>query len=112
MAKISKEYKAPAREFSVNTNDYNFLCVVGHHINGSYIAILNWGVSAELSAFGDVGYNTERIYNAFKTNSSCKVLTENIAREIAESINEYTIAPQQPPEEFFKSIMGVEKSKK
>lgn len=108
MAKISKEYKATAREFSVNTNEYNFICIVGQHINGSYIAILNWGVSAELSAFGDVEYNTERIYNVFKANSSCKLLTENTAREIAKAINEYTIAPEQSPEEFFKSIMGVE----
>lgn len=107
MAKITKEFKTTAREFSVVENGNSFLCIVGHHVNGSYIAILNWGVSAELSAFGDAEYNTERIYNAFKANSNCNSLTENTAREIAEAVNEYTIAPKQSPKEYFRSIMGI-----
>lgn len=107
MAKITKEFKTTAREFSVVEKGNSFLCIVGHHINGSYIAILNWGVSAELSAFGDVEYNTERIYNAFKASSNCRSLTENTAKEIAEAVNEYTIVPEQSPEEYFRSIMGI-----
>lgn len=39
MAKITKEFKTTAREFSVAENGNSFLCIAGHHINGLYIAI-------------------------------------------------------------------------
>lgn len=35
MAKITKEFKTTAREFSVAENGNSFLCIVGHHVNGS-----------------------------------------------------------------------------
>lgn len=44
------EYKLSAREFSLNCHGLNFLCILGTHINGGFVAIVNWGVSAELSS--------------------------------------------------------------
>lgn len=60
-----REYKIKSKEISIDIGDWNFLCAFGTHINGGWIAIINWGVSAELSSFGDVHYNTDKIYKAF-----------------------------------------------
>lgn len=62
-----KEYKLNAREYSIDCHGLNFLCVLGRHINGGFVAIINWGVSAELSAhMSDEGYNATKILNALE----------------------------------------------
>ena len=37
------EYKVTAKEENINCHGLSFLCVLGEHINGGYVAILNWG---------------------------------------------------------------------
>lgn len=53
------------QEANINCDGYSFLCAFGRHINGAWIAILNFGVSAELST-DDVPYNADRIAEALK----------------------------------------------
>lgn len=94
MAKIQNEYSATSRELSVDTHGLNFLCIVGRHINGAYIAILNFGISAEQSTLNDISYNANRIYKAFESaNDSWLPKSQDarfeIAEEIAQAINPY-----------------------
>lgn len=94
MAKIGQEYKATAREIHIDTHGLGFLCIIGKHINGAYIAVVNFGLSAELSTLDDIPYNARNILNALQISTnkwlpkSNKAL-EEIADEIAEAINEY-----------------------
>lgn len=94
MAKAQREYKVTARELSIDSHGLSFLCVAGTHINGAYIAIINFGISAELSALNDTSYNANRIYEAFNvSNDSWLPKSEDsrweIVEEIAEAINPY-----------------------
>ena len=80
-----------AQEFSVA--GLSFYCIYGTYINGAYVAILNWGVSADLSAYGNnVGYNTSKIYSALLRSDQkgwlpgAKKAREAIARELAEKV--------------------------
>lgn len=96
MAKIQTEYSATSRELSVATHGLSFLCIVGHHINGAYIAIINFGISAELSALNDTLYNTNRIYEALNISNDSwlpksQESRRKIAEEIAQAINSYIV---------------------
>ena len=89
------EYKVSAREYSIDCHGLNFLCIVGKHINGGYVAITNWGVSAELSSHGnDVGYNTSKILAALERSTEVAWLPSDedarsdIARDLASIIGE------------------------
>lgn len=94
MAKINTQYGVTAMEYNITTHGLSFLCIFGEHVNGAYIAIVNFGISAELSALDDIGYNTRNIFNGLEM---CKDgwLPEDreelyeIAEEIAEAINPY-----------------------
>ena len=60
-----------AKEISIDCHGLNFYCVYGTYINGGYLAILNWGVSAELSSHnGSVGYNRDKLLAALKHSPS------------------------------------------
>lgn len=48
-------------EHDVQFNGCSYLIVFGRHINGGFVAIPNWNISAELSADGSVLYNTEKL---------------------------------------------------
>lgn len=94
MAKVQREYKVTSRELSIDSHGLSFLCVVGTHINGAYIAIINFGISAEQSALNDTNYNANRIYEAFNMSNDSwlpksKDSRWEIAEEIAEAINPY-----------------------
>lgn len=90
---MHKEYKATAREFSIDACGYNFLCIVGEHINGGFLAILNWGVSAELSDdWNDIDYNSMCIYQVlcgFTELENCAIeIATEIAQKLANDIRE------------------------
>lgn len=87
---------------SVNYAGYNFQIIYGKYINGGYCCILNWEISADLSAHNDdIFYNTERLANAFagiETNwengfvldiSRNLALAIQEAREYAERMNKH-----------------------
>lgn len=113
MAKIIREYKVTAREFSINTNIGEIICITGNHINGAYLAIPSLGMSVELTDDRNVEDNTNRILGAlddvrpagykFKSINHMK----DFSQKIAEAINPYITETEQSPEEFFKSIMGI-----
>lgn len=89
------EYKLNAKEYSIDCHGLNFLCVLGHHVNGGFVAIINWGVSAELSAHGnDVGYNRDKILSALERSPEVGWLPSDeearsaVARDLAMMIGE------------------------
>lgn len=112
MAKIIREYKVTAKEFSIKTNDRNVVCIVGNHINGAYLVIPSFGISVELTDDGDIEENKYRIIEAFDNSkntwrySSSPNVVAFLAQEIAEVINPY-ITTEQTAEEYLKSIMGT-----
>lgn len=48
-------------EFSVDCGGFNFLVIYGHHINGWFIAIPNWGVCVEACEPTDCFYNADKL---------------------------------------------------
>lgn len=61
--------EAHAIEYDIQVNGFSFLCIFGTHTNGGFISIVNWGVSAEISAWKNKSnflYNTNRIFEAFE----------------------------------------------
>lgn len=76
---------------SVNYAGFNFQIIYGEYINGGYCCILNWGLSADLSAHNnDIFYNTERLANAFLGVESNweSALALDIGRNLALAIQE------------------------
>lgn len=87
MGKIKNFYKSTIEEASIDSYGYNFLCIYGSHINGNYIAIINWGVSAELSSFpNDITYNAMRIAEVLEKIPQSKANASNMAYDIANAI--------------------------
>lgn len=88
-------YKVTAREDNINCHGLSFLCVFGQHINGGYVAIINWGVAAELSAHrNELDYNRRRISDALERSPySCYLPSDDdarsaVARDLAMMIGE------------------------
>lgn len=89
------DYKFTAIEENINCHGLSFLCVYGLHINGGYVAILNWGVSAELSAHrNELDYNRKKILEAFERSPYLSYLPSDeearsaVARDLAMMIGE------------------------
>lgn len=82
---IKKTFKTDnIKEFSVNHNGFNYLVIYGHHINGWFIAIPNWRISAEAGHPDSVLYNTEKLSKSFF------LLNAPLApRVIAEAVKEH-----------------------
>ncbi len=53
------------REISVDWNAWNFLIIYGKHVNGWFVAIPNWNVSAEIGNPGNLDYNIGNLSDAF-----------------------------------------------
>lgn len=82
-----KEYDIKAMELSIDIGDLNFLCAFGTHINGGWTAIINWGIAAELSSFGDIDYNTDRLYAALANTNMHDTTKIKIAKGLSEVIS-------------------------
>lgn len=89
------EYKVTAKEENLNCHGLSFLCVFGKHINGGYVAILNWGVSAELSAHrNELDYNRKKMLEALERSTYVSYLPSDeearsaVARDLAMMIGE------------------------
>ncbi len=92
---MSKEIPFIGREESIDCHGLDFLCLYGKHINGGFVAIINWGVAAELSAHGnDVRYNTEKILAALERSPDVGWLPDSkdgrksIAHDLAQMIGD------------------------
>lgn len=60
--KINSTYEVnQVHEFSADISDLSFLIIYGHHINGWFIAIPNWGICTEASGPSSVGYNATKL---------------------------------------------------
>ena len=90
MTKVNRKYVATVQEMSISCGGLSFLTIFGRHINGAYVAFINFGVSAEL-AIDDVYYNKTQILEALKRSrdnwlpKSDEALDE-MAAELAEII--------------------------
>lgn len=80
-AEVKKKYKADAREeLSVDYNGFNYLVIIGKHINGWYIAIPNWNVCTEAGNPAiDNYYNREKLVNALYDADTGVALADCIA---------------------------------
>jgi hypothetical protein len=75
-----------AREISIDTHGLNFLCIIGQHINGGFVAIPNWSIAAEL-ARGEQGYNKHQIETALNNSKYASLWADDKAQaEIAEEL--------------------------
>ena len=75
-----------AKEISIDTHGLNFLCIIGTHINGGFVAIPNWSIAAEL-ARGEQGYNKAQIETALNNSKYAALWTDEQAQaEIAEEL--------------------------
>ena len=60
-------YKLISCEKNISCHGLSFLCIYGTHVNGGFVAILNWGVSAELSVHSsDLAYNRGKLLEALE----------------------------------------------
>lgn len=73
-------------EISVDWNGYNFLIIYGKHINGWFIAILNWEVCIEAANPQNVFYNTEKLSRVIKIKNAPAAIAKAV-KEHWESIN-------------------------
>ena len=92
---MSREYKVTAKEYDISCHGLSFLCVLGRHINGGFVAILNWGVSAELSVHrSDLEYNRQRVLEALERSPDVSWLPSDsearsaVARDLAMMISD------------------------
>ena len=92
---MSREYSFIAKEESIECHGLDFLCLYGKHINGGFVAIINWGVAAELSAYNNsLRYNTDKILSALERSPDIAWLPSDetarsaVARDLAQMIGE------------------------
>lgn len=65
-AVLKKEFPIKSKEIQIDCYGMSFLVVCGTHINGAFAAIVNFGVSCELSGFsGSYNYNASKLSDAF-----------------------------------------------
>ncbi len=93
---MKTEYEVTAREIDFQVHGLSFLCIFGTHVNGGYVSILNWGVSAELSSrLSDVLYNRDEILKALHRSPYKWYLPDEeenqryLVRDLAQMITEY-----------------------
>ena len=86
MAKLNRVYKSTSEEASIDACGHNFLCIYGSHINGNYISIINFKVSAELSDANDIFYNASSISASLKNIPELNEQADVIAEELAKAI--------------------------
>lgn len=89
------------QEFSVDCGDFNYLVIYGHHINGGFIAIPNWGVSVEAADPANIGYNTQKLCE--------KLNNPELSRTLAEAIKEHWELTEETSSNAVKSTFEPEK---
>lgn len=78
-----------AIECGFHYDDLFIQCIFGKHVGGGFIAIVNWGVSAEISSRkNDISCNEIEIYYALKKVKEAAYLSkdEKVKRDIAHNI--------------------------
>lgn len=81
IGKIGSVYDvSEACEISINYGGCNYLTIFGHHINGWFISVINWGKSVEAAHPTDIFYNSEKLSKHFG---------EEVATALARTIATY-----------------------
>ena len=79
-AKVKKTYAVTAvKELSIDWNGFNFLVIIGKHINGWYIAIPNWNVCTEAGNPMDSFYNSEKLSKALNNVNMGNAIADAVA---------------------------------
>ncbi len=73
--------KFSAQEMNFQTHGYTFDCHFGTHLNGGWLAIINFGIACELTT-DDIGYNIERIHTALSSYQNGTYFSETELAEI------------------------------
>ena len=101
---MSREFSFTAKEESISCHGLDFLCLYGKHINGGFVAIINWGVAAELSAYNNsLRYNTDKILSALERSPDIGWLPQDadarraVARDLAQMLGERMSLLSEPP---------------
>ena len=101
---MSREFSFTAKEESIECHGLDCLCLYGKHINGGFVAIINWGVAAELSAYNNsLRYNTDKILSALERSPDIAWLPSDpdarraVARDLAEMLGERMSLLSEPP---------------
>lgn len=78
-SKYNSSYKVSGtHEISIDHNGCNYLVIYGHHINGGFIAVPNWGISSEAGSPEDIFYNTEKLSERFDDPETAKAIAEAV----------------------------------
>ena len=85
--------KVGANEISIDTHGLLFMCIVGNHVNGGFVAIPNWSISAEL-AKNEKDWNEQQIRQALKYSSYASMWADEqtqaeIAKELADILTAF-----------------------
>ena len=79
-----------AYEYYINSLGYNFYCVIGNYLLGSYITIINWGVTAHFVPNSTVSTRislTKACFNnKYITDHFSKEEIHDIIKDITESL--------------------------
>lgn len=79
-ANIVNRFNATNEEcLSIDFDGFNYLLIYGDYVNGGWFAIVNHGVSGDLSNATDVFYNSESIGRALNDFKAGKQIAEVIA---------------------------------
>lgn len=74
------------QELSIDTHGMNFLCIFGEHINGGFISVLNFNISAEIS-FNSVSYSCDALASAlYKSGMSDLIGDRSVCDEVVRDI--------------------------
>jgi hypothetical protein len=79
--KANRDFTSSCRvilEKSINANGWNFLTIYGKHVNGYFIAVINWNICTEAGEPGSVSYNTEKLINAGFTEENAQAIANHI----------------------------------
>ncbi len=76
---LRKEFDvSDTHEISIDYDGYNFLVIFGHHINGWFIAVPNWGVCVEASDPRSNYYNFTKLTGKFPTDGMAEAIVEGM----------------------------------
>lgn len=93
---------------SIDFNGFNYLVIYGDYVNGGWFAIINHGVSGDLSYASDVFYNSESIGRALNNFKAGKQIAEVIAADAESKVNYKAMLDQNDFERLAKLLQEHE----
>lgn len=79
-AEVRTTYKIEAKEeLSIDYKGFNYLVIIGKHINGWFIAIPNWNVYTEAGNPIDSYYNCEKLSKALNDGNAGTAIADCVS---------------------------------